>query len=460
MAEPTIKAKLVLDTAGMQGAAAGLGAGGGGQTQGIVQGIRQALEGLDTQVIGDIGAALAGAVLFLEKIWDTLKAGFSFLAKSSPILSSSINILHKGLQVLLRPIGDAIGLFIKPFAIAMLRFAIPIYKKWRDFLGSDKAQEGLGRINEGAGQVAEGIITLDFDKVKEGLGNIGGGLLDVGQGFFSFLGEELPNFWEKFKTFAKDAWTEFAGLFKDEDGTLGGPLGDALKGAWNGFWDFIGSLGGEEWQKNIDGLKGGLEGIWGLFGDFIKDLGAVWWLGPLAPLAVALMLLWDAALEPMMKSLKDKLTETFPSIMGLFNISDTIAEGGKSGWESFKDFFASEPIEFDPTGGQGTMTTEQLMEKGVIPAFEDLNGELVGMEKNWGTMSGEIVKGIGDINTTSGSVFGEKGTIPLALDVTKGRLDNNKLASTLLNEEMAKFNATYNTYHNIWRTTYVSTVED
>lgn len=294
-----IKAKLILDTSGMRGAAAGLG-GGRVQQDTASKAIRDALEGLDTPLIGDIGAALAGGVAILEQIGKVLTNGFNFLMKSSPILASSINILQKSFEVLLRPIGDAIGLFIKPFAIAMLRFAIPIYKKWREFLGGDKAQSGLGSINEGAGNVAGGLINLDFAQVKEGLGQIFSGLKDITGGFLDFMGENLSDFGSRFKEFAGDAWEFFKEKFSGIGSFLGGlipkPISDAL--SWG----------------------------WGLFTQWLEGIS---WDKPLSPFFSALKVGWEGIVVPMVDSLVAALDERLPGLKEALDVLFSKADEGE-----------------------------------------------------------------------------------------------------------------------------------
>jgi len=363
MATPTIKAKLVLDVGGMQGAAAGLGGGGssGGGSQGIGKGIRDALEGVSTPVLAEIAVVLAAGVLVIEKMFEAVKAGFDFLVKASPILANSINIMYKGLQVLLRPIGDALGLFIKPFAIAMLRFAIPIYKKWREFLGSDKAKEGLGKIDSGAGQLAGGIIGLDFGEVVSGLKNIGSGLLDVASSFFGFLGTGLGDFWSKFKQFLVDAWHFGVDTFFNVFGSVGGWIGDMIKNAilfitpdaWKptvqSFMTTIEDAFKVTW-KNLQGVMNGETDLETFFKDlkqsFTKTWDSFWeeivWDTLLVGMWDALKKGWTNTLPDMMKGMEEAFKEQFPIIAALMealapNEDDS---GGFFGnlWNKMKDF--------------------------------------------------------------------------------------------------------------------------
>lgn len=58
---------------------------------------------------GPIGMAIEAGIGILKKI-------FELLAQSSPVLQSSIKLLQKSLMLFLRPIGDMLGLFLRPIA--------------------------------------------------------------------------------------------------------------------------------------------------------------------------------------------------------------------------------------------------------------------------------------------------------------------------------------------------------
>lgn len=128
MATPQIKARLVLDTGGggLAGAAA---TGGGGKGLGGAMGF------------GKLAGAVGAGMLAL----DAIKKMMGKLVSSSPRLQATMNIINKSIGLLLRPIGDTLALFLKPFAIGMLRFAIPFYKKWynSDFFKTAMT-EGVG----------------------------------------------------------------------------------------------------------------------------------------------------------------------------------------------------------------------------------------------------------------------------------------------------------------------------
>lgn len=314
MAEAQIKAKLVLDTSGMKATAAGIGGGAKATTDTFSKGLRGALEGLDLPILGDIGAVMAGAVLVLETIAGAIKKGFDFLQKASPLLASSMMLLRRSFEILLRPIGDAIGLFLKPFAIAMLKFAIPIYKKWREFLQQTGAKESLTQIGEGAGKVAEGIINLDFSQVKEGLGEVWQGINNLMSGFLSFMGGGISDFGSSIIKFIQDGWAFFVEVFSPILSWIGEKVESGLSWAWEKFWDFLIGITPDSWTKRLEGLKGGFESIWDFFGEYLIILGESWWAGPLAPFFAAIQTGWQEIVSPMVDMLITALDEKLPGL--------------------------------------------------------------------------------------------------------------------------------------------------
>ena len=308
-----IKARLVLDTSGMAGVGAAAGGGGTGFNMGTE--FRRALEGLDMPVLGDIGAAVAGMTVFLSAILKGITGFFKFVASSSPIFATSINLLKKSLQVLLRPIGDIMGLFLKPLAIAMLRFAIPIYKKWREFLQLGSTQEGLKDVNEGAGKVGAGIIALDFGMVKEGLMEMAGGIKEVASGFLSFMGTETKDLGERLIQFFSDAWDYFNGVFEPIMTWIGEKVEAGLNWAWETFWDTLSAITPESWNEKLESMKGALESIWSFFSDSITT----WWDTPfwfklLGPLGLAAIMVWEGVVEPMMDALVKAMDDKLPGL--------------------------------------------------------------------------------------------------------------------------------------------------
>jgi len=105
MAEPSIKAKLVVDTSAVSALAGGLGAGGGGSSSGGRDKFAKenakslsSIKGLLGKA-GPIALGVAGGMVAFE----ALKGLMSTLVKASPKLAQSLAVLQKSLLIALRP---------------------------------------------------------------------------------------------------------------------------------------------------------------------------------------------------------------------------------------------------------------------------------------------------------------------------------------------------------------------
>ncbi len=119
MPEDVIKARIIFDTGGLAGGT------------GRVGGAPAAATG------GGLAAAGGPSVVKIAKgvaLGNILTKGITTLTQklvaASPRLQNSLNILNKSLMMFLRPIADTIGLVLRPFAFAMLKWAIAFYKWW------------------------------------------------------------------------------------------------------------------------------------------------------------------------------------------------------------------------------------------------------------------------------------------------------------------------------------------
>lgn len=171
MAENVIKARVVFDTKGLQGAgipATGGSKGGGGG-------------------VGLAGAgALAGAVSAgVTALLGVIKKGFGKLVEASPKLQQTFSIFGKAFMLLLRPIGDIIAGIFRPMAIALLRWVIDWYREIKEplaklidiltaFFGKEQkdGEAGAGgAFVGGPGVGAEGTltkaITTFFDNIRK-----------------------------------------------------------------------------------------------------------------------------------------------------------------------------------------------------------------------------------------------------------------------------------------------------
>jgi len=121
MAEPQIRAKLVIDDSAIGKTGGGmLGAvsGGGGGASAMMGGISPR---------GGIGALTSGIGKMLG-VLGAIAASIAILAKASPRLQNTMSLFKKSFELILRPIGDVISMFIRPLAIQLLRLTIPLYQ--------------------------------------------------------------------------------------------------------------------------------------------------------------------------------------------------------------------------------------------------------------------------------------------------------------------------------------------
>lgn len=295
-----IKARLVLDTAGLQAVGGAVGAAPGAQAQTISKGFRDALQGFDLPILGDVLSGISIMILGIEAVGRIFKAGMDFLRRSSPRLATSIDLLGKSLGVLFRPIGDLLSLFLKPLAIAVLRFAVPIWKKWREFLESPQATAGLDLINTGIGNLVEGLTTLDFDLFKQGFIEVFEGAKMLASGFFGFAGENIEDFGTKFRAFISDAW-EF---FKEKFGGFTGFFGKIVLGAFN-------LITGNDFKSFEDAFGIAMGGI---ITSFVDNLGKVAWAGPMAPFFATMLTLWEELTPDLVDALVLALEEKLPGL--------------------------------------------------------------------------------------------------------------------------------------------------
>ena len=224
MAEDIITASIVFDMKGLRRAAQGFGQGPARAASGMA-GQDKSISSM-TKGIGKMAVGFAGALVVFQGI----KSLIGKLVASSPQLQASIDILKKSFEFMLRPIGDAIGGALRPFALAWLRFGLKWFKdvgpkmeKWfTDLIDNtselakrptgvesvDQLIEGLGQAPEAMREVQESIAettasSLSFseklkslipDGLKEvviALGAVFGSLFDALKGIFGFLFEIL-----------------------------------------------------------------------------------------------------------------------------------------------------------------------------------------------------------------------------------------------------------------------------
>ena len=358
MAEDLIKAKIVFDTSNLKGVMGSTGGGGsGGSGGGFTGAISKSLFAQDTQIWGDIMGGIGGLVLLGEAMLKVTKAGFGKLVSSSIHLQGTLKILGKTFMLMLKPIGDTMSMFLRPFAISFLRIILPIYKAWAVWMKDGGGAEAKLIIGEGFQEIISGFKELDFQKMWEGFGTVMKGVKDF---FLSFatdvLNPQLDSFyewWDRaqkefetsgvfstmfaiFKEMALEGIKYFFRLFGfmaegEEIKSFGDILSKIFSTAWGGF---IKLLKKTEWGETLV-LFG--EGIWDIWLNFAKKLRGFSWADPLAPFFLAFGLIWDFSVGKWIKSLVTALEDKLPgfsrAIKAIFGGDKENSDGGfLSGW--------------------------------------------------------------------------------------------------------------------------------
>ena len=98
--------------------------------------VQKRAEGRMGKVLGKLGGGkgmkMAGAVgLGALGLASLAKKGFQALVESSPMLKQMMKMLNFGVMMILRPIGDFFGFFLRPIFVYLLRkFIIPFYQTY------------------------------------------------------------------------------------------------------------------------------------------------------------------------------------------------------------------------------------------------------------------------------------------------------------------------------------------
>jgi len=93
--------------------------------------------------LGAIAAATGASLTVLDKIW---KIGI----ESSGHAQATLKLWDTSMRLIFRPLGDTIGLVLRPFALMMIKWAVPFY---RDFA------QNFDTLLAGGEKLAEGNVT-------------------------------------------------------------------------------------------------------------------------------------------------------------------------------------------------------------------------------------------------------------------------------------------------------------
>jgi len=306
---PEAIARIIIEEGGGLSSVAGVGGGGTNLAGSLGSGSGGAKGGLLAAgaLAGAVSAGVTTLISIAKKISDTL-------LKISPQLQSSVNVLKQSFALLLRPIADTINLFLRPYAISMLRFVVPIYKKWREFFGVEKNRENLKRdipnLLSGPGGIVDVIGDRAKDKFEE----------EFGAGFST----------EMF-SLMMDPFDTFMGWMKDTD--------------WSSVWSDFKSF----FIKDLPSFSMlGLDPILNFFKDdlpavsnvvfgsitrfFTEDLPQAW-----ENYKIGFLKFWTEDVPKVFSPLLDKIKDGWSAVKTFF--TDTVPSWITGSWDAVKTFF-------------------------------------------------------------------------------------------------------------------------
>ena len=236
--------------------------------------------------LGAIAVGVAGLVMLVQKI-------ASMSIQASPMLQQMLKLINFGVLLILRPIGDFFGFFLRPLIIYFLRSIIlPFYRLMRPIMQKFGTWLGLGAASnlksntDGIGAILAG----DWEEVarltKEGNEKILKSLEDAGKAWDTWiLSLDLPA-WGTIET-TIEAWITDLGIklptwagIKTEVETWITDLGIKLP-TWAGIktkieaWITDMGIALPSWEditSTIDSITSGVLGLAQALRDFIIDL--------------------------------------------------------------------------------------------------------------------------------------------------------------------------------------------
>ena len=297
MPEDIIKGKIIFDAGG--GLTGGGNVAGGGEAS--------QSSSVFTGILGKLGA-IAGST--------------ALLAKASPQLSATFGIMFKALMLILRPIGDVISMFLRPMAIALIRFLIPILKKWNAFKKTD--------LGEAVAPIAGGAMTGG----AIGMAVAGPMGAAVGALIGAFIGA-LPLLKEAFFVVIGKIGEFFSGVW------------EALKGGWEALTETFAALGGWVYDNVITPIMEGWSAIvsfvtenvitpiidgWMIIWTFVNE-------NVLTPLKAGFLAVWTFISEKVIAPIKKAFLAVYTYI------KDTVIEPIKAAWLTIVNWFSTTIID-------------------------------------------------------------------------------------------------------------------
>lgn len=150
-----------------------------------------------------IATAVTGIVMMVQKL-------VSMTITASPMLQQMLKLFNFGIMLILRPIGDFFGFFLRPLIIYFIRsVALPFYRQWRPImqqLGNFLGMQLTDNFAEAGAAGGKAIWEEGFNH-EEGMKNLKSNLLAWGALFNVIDGNE--DSFENMKLFLNDVETNF-----------------------------------------------------------------------------------------------------------------------------------------------------------------------------------------------------------------------------------------------------------
>lgn len=429
MADDIITARVVFERGG-----AGLGgvAGTGPTTTRATGGKGGGLLGAAGIKMGAAMASVAAAVAVGVILIKGIKTAVEKLAKFSPRLAASISIFRKSFEMMLRPIGDVLSMFLRPFAIMMLRWGIKFYKKYAE--RREEIEEVVGEF--GPVKLAKGgeMTTQDW---METYGAIMGDIPVLmaaafmefdWTGTFNNIGGWFQSSWEETESWFSNtlmpgietAWTTFAGVmiagFEGFGSWVENDLVPGIENAWSSFGNWIDETfitNAKSAWSNLgswitDDLVPGIESAWTAFGNWFEG-------GIIEPIQNS----WAGIVGWFDENILGPIKSSWESITGWFD--ENVITPIKNAWDGFVDWI-KEIFSFD-----------WLNLPDWIPGFQ--TGGYATQEGLYHLHQGETVLPAGATNN-----FNTSPTINVNANVNND-MDLNNLAERLSEITMQKINS-------------------
>lgn len=256
-----------------------------------IMGMKPASSGGGASAGGMFGPAFAKNIMSLAKIATGIgmlvvfgKKMLDLAIKSSPIAQSSFKLLQTSINFILRPIGDVIGFVVRPFALMMLKWAIPFYKNWANSTTFQKFARGdiIGALMEALGLTTE-VTQTPATNWGEALKQAEAKLFTDWQGFVNELGLELATL----GVTIQDAFSKLGAKFEPAIKYVAGIAQTIISKVRGFFVDVHKSLKLTELTKMWEGvtnwfnsmrlsvseiLDGGLKAFVAFFGDIVNSV--------------------------------------------------------------------------------------------------------------------------------------------------------------------------------------------